>query len=67
MFDALQELEGEREGGRLKRCLNAVDLTSFGVASMIGAGIFVMTGVAASEKVFHLVKKIVKKIVKKKM
>jgi APA family basic amino acid/polyamine antiporter len=32
----------------LKRCLNAVDLTLFGIGAIIGAGIFVITGVAAA-------------------
>jgi len=34
----------------LKRCLNAVDLTLLGIGAIIGAGIFVLTGVAAATK-----------------
>jgi basic amino acid/polyamine antiporter, APA family len=32
----------------LTRCLNAVDLTMLGVGAIIGAGIFVLTGIAAA-------------------
>eukprot|EP01132_Coremiostelium_polycephalum_P009095 gene9095-11146_t len=40
------------EGGKkhLKRCLSVFDLIAFGVGGIIGAGIFVLTGVAANEK-----------------
>jgi len=34
----------------LKRCLNATDLTLLGIGAIIGAGIFVLTGVAAATK-----------------
>ncbi|KAM9985567.1 hypothetical protein ACTFIZ_009083 [Dictyostelium cf. discoideum] len=34
----------------LKKCLNVTDLLAFGVGSIIGAGIFVLTGYAAHEK-----------------
>jgi len=34
----------------LKRCLNAVDLTLLGIGAIIGAGIFVLTGIAAATK-----------------
>ena len=34
----------------LKRCLNAADLTLLGIGAIIGAGIFVLTGVAAATK-----------------
>ncbi|KAK5583951.1 hypothetical protein RB653_005557 [Dictyostelium firmibasis] len=33
-----------------KKCLNVTDLLAFGVGSIIGAGIFVLTGYAAHEK-----------------
>ncbi len=36
------------EGGGLKRCLSAADLTFLGIGNMIGTGIFVLTGVAAA-------------------
>jgi len=39
----------ELEGRQLKRCLTVVDLTAFGIGAIIGAGIFVLTGVAAAE------------------
>lgn len=35
---------------RLKRCLSATDLTLMGIGAIIGAGIFVLTGVAAATK-----------------
>jgi basic amino acid/polyamine antiporter, APA family len=34
----------------LKKCLSAFDLTLFGVGAIIGAGIFVLTGIAAATK-----------------
>ncbi len=34
----------------LKRCLSSVDLTLLGIGAIIGAGIFVLTGVAAATK-----------------
>lgn len=34
----------------LKRCLNAMDLTLLGIGCIIGAGIFVLTGIAAATK-----------------
>jgi APA family basic amino acid/polyamine antiporter len=43
----LKEMAGEQ---RLRRCLGPVALTSLGVGAIIGAGIFVLTGVAAHDK-----------------
>src|SRR5215813_12182633 len=37
------------EGGSLKRALRVVDLTAFGIAAIIGAGIFSTVGQAASD------------------
>lgn len=34
----------------LKKCLSATDLTLFGIGAIIGAGIFVLTGIAAATK-----------------
>jgi len=34
----------------LRRCLSAFDLTMLGIGAIIGAGIFVLTGVAAATK-----------------
>lgn len=36
--------------GQLKRCLKAMDLTLLGIGAIIGAGIFVLTGIAAATK-----------------
>jgi basic amino acid/polyamine antiporter, APA family len=38
----------EDESSALRRCLTATDLTMLGIGSIIGAGIFVLTGVAAA-------------------
>ena len=40
----------EHDHGPLKKCLTALDLTLFGVGAIIGAGIFVLTGIAAATK-----------------
>jgi len=37
-----------QEDSSLRRCLTATDLTMLGIGSIIGAGIFVLTGVAAA-------------------
>ncbi len=47
LFRTKPILPSESETG-LKRCLNAFDLTLFGVGAIIGAGIFVLTGIAAA-------------------
>ncbi|WP_397569270.1 amino acid permease [Schlesneria sp. T3-172] len=44
--ELLVDMKGDQ---RLKRCLGPVNLTSLGVGAVIGAGIFVATGKAASE------------------
>jgi APA family basic amino acid/polyamine antiporter len=44
----LEEMKGEN---RLRRVLGPVGLTSLGVGAIIGTGIFVLTGVAAHDKV----------------
>jgi APA family basic amino acid/polyamine antiporter len=44
----LEEMAGEN---RLRRVLGPVQLTSLGVGAIIGTGIFVLTGVAAHDKV----------------
>jgi basic amino acid/polyamine antiporter, APA family len=41
-------LESERKGLSLKKDLSAFDLTMLGIGAIVGTGIFVLTGVAAS-------------------
>jgi APA family basic amino acid/polyamine antiporter len=36
------------EEGTLRRCLTAFDLTLLGIGAIIGAGVFVLTGIAAA-------------------
>lgn len=38
----------EDKAGHLRRCLNATDVTLMGVGAIIGAGIFVLTGIVAA-------------------
>jgi basic amino acid/polyamine antiporter, APA family len=41
--------DAEGHGGGLKRALGALDLTLLGIGAIVGAGIFVMTGVGAHQ------------------
>src|SRR5213594_4646137 len=43
------ELHAEAERGLLKRALGPLNLTALGIGSVIGTGIFVLTGTAASQ------------------
>lgn len=43
-------LEHFQETSPLKRCLHAIDLVLLGVGAIIGAGVFILTGVAAATK-----------------
>ena len=45
----LAQLKAEAEGGALKRSLGPWNLTALGIGSIIGTGIFVLTGTAASQ------------------
>ena len=45
--DLLADMKGDE---RLKRALGPINLTALGIGAVIGAGIFVATGAAASEK-----------------
>src|ERR1043165_8028051 len=44
----MAEAEGRSTEG-LKRALGALDLTALGIGAIVGAGIFVLTGVAAAK------------------
>src|SRR4051812_14835642 len=46
---SLSDLQGEAEGGQLRRSLGPWHLTALGIGSIIGTGIFVLTGTAASQ------------------
>jgi APA family basic amino acid/polyamine antiporter len=46
---SLAELKSEAEGGALNRSLGPWNLTALGIGSIIGTGIFVLTGTAASQ------------------
>ena len=43
------ELKAEADSNRFKRALGPVSLTTLGIGAIIGAGLFVMTGTAASQ------------------
>src|SRR2546423_11500353 len=42
--------QAEEPAPKLKRAMGTISLTAFGVAAIIGSGIFVLTGVAAATK-----------------
>ena len=46
---SLQQEAGAEGAGTLKRVLSATNLTMLGIGAIIGAGIFVLTGVAAAQ------------------
>jgi APA family basic amino acid/polyamine antiporter len=46
---SLDDLRAEAERGALKRSLGPLNLTALGIGSIIGTGIFVLTGTAASQ------------------
>src|SRR3954468_11992923 len=46
---SLSELQAEAEGGALRRSLGTWNLTALGIGSIIGTGVFVLTGTAASQ------------------
>ena len=46
---SIAELRAEAEGGALRRSLGPWSLTALGIGSIIGTGIFVLTGTAASQ------------------
>jgi basic amino acid/polyamine antiporter, APA family len=46
---SLVDLRAEAEGGQLRRSLGPWNLTALGIGSIIGTGIFVLTGTAASQ------------------
>ncbi len=46
--------EAESGENRLKRALNAIDLTALGIGAIVGAGIFALTGTAAAGGAHHI-------------
>src|SRR5260370_26296020 len=46
---SLEELNAEAERGLLRRSLGPLPLTALGIGCIIGTGIFVLTGTAASQ------------------
>ena len=46
---SVAELRRQAEGSGLRRSLGPVSLTALGIGSIIGTGIFVLTGTAASQ------------------
>lgn len=46
---SIAELTAEADRGLLRRSLGPLDLTALGIGSIVGTGIFVFTGVAASQ------------------
>jgi basic amino acid/polyamine antiporter, APA family len=46
---SLASLHADAERGLLKRSLGPLNLTALGIGSIIGTGIFVLTGTAASQ------------------
>src|SRR5687768_5954524 len=46
---SLAELKAEAESGKFKRALGPLALTTLGIGAVIGTGIFVLTGTAASQ------------------
>jgi basic amino acid/polyamine antiporter, APA family len=46
---SLADLQSEAEGQTLRRSLGVVNLTALGIGSIIGTGIFVLTGTAAAQ------------------
>ena len=45
----ISDLQAEAGSGALRRSLGPVNLTTLGIGSVIGTGIFVLTGTAASQ------------------
>jgi len=47
---SIQDMEEPPSGKSLRRCLHAFDLVLLGIGAIIGAGVFVLTGVVAATK-----------------
>lgn len=50
LFRTKPILSRDQDGGELKKCLSAFDLTLLGIGAIIGTGIFVLTGIAAAHQ-----------------
>ena len=46
----VKSVESVTSETNLKRCLGVVELTVIGVGSMVGSGIYIMTGIATKEQ-----------------
>src|SRR4029079_8122412 len=46
---SIADLQADAESNTLRRALGPLNLTALGIGSIIGTGIFVLTGVAASQ------------------
>ena len=50
---SIADLGAESESNTLRRALGPLNLTTLGIGSIIGTGIFVLTGTAASQNAGH--------------
>ncbi len=46
----IKSINSEHSSASLRRCLTALDVTFLGIGAIIGAGVFVLTGIAAATK-----------------
>ena len=51
----VKSVENDISNSGLERCLNATDLTLLAIGGIVGAGIYVMTGIAIKEMAGFLI------------